>query len=65
MTRKKIEKQYNKLVSEIEEKIMYDGRGTVNRYICAEIIGFDILWHIEQKIKYNELRPYKHGGLVY
>lgn len=34
MTRKKIEKQYNKLVSEIEEKIMYDGRGTVDRYIC-------------------------------
>lgn len=21
----------------------------------------DILWHIEQKMKYNEMRPYRHG----
>lgn len=34
MTREQIEKQYNKLVSEIEEMKMYDGRGTVDRYIC-------------------------------
>lgn len=27
--------------------------------------NIDILWHIEQKIKYNELRPYKHGGKSY
>lgn len=27
--------------------------------------NIDILWHIEQKIKYNELRPYKHGGKAY
>ena len=27
--------------------------------------NIDILWHIEQKIKYNELRPYKHGGRTY
>lgn len=27
--------------------------------------NIDILWHIEQKIKYNELRPYKHGGKTY
>ena len=33
-SREQIEKQYNKLVSEIEEKKMYDGRGTVDRYIC-------------------------------
>ncbi len=40
--------------------------GILQEMCCiAEIIGFDILWHIEQKIKYNELRPYKHGGLVY
>lgn len=25
----------------------------------------DILWHIERKMKYNELRSYKHGGKVY
>ena len=25
----------------------------------------DILWHIEQKMKYNELRPFMHGGKAY
>ena len=25
----------------------------------------DIFWHIEHKMKYNELRPYKHGGKSY
>lgn len=25
----------------------------------------DIYWHIEQKMKYNELRPYKHGNKNY
>ena len=24
-------------------------------------LGIDLLWHIEQKMKYNEMRPYKHG----
>lgn len=24
-------------------------------------LGIDLLWHIEQKMKYNETRPYKHG----
>lgn len=23
--------------------------------------GIDLLWHIEQKMKYNEMRPYKHN----
>ena len=27
--------------------------------------GIDIMWHIEQKMKYNELRPYKHGDKSY
>lgn len=27
----------------------------------AKYLDIDILWHIEQKMKYNELRPYKHG----
>lgn len=35
--------------------------GILQEVCCiAEIIGFDLLWHIEQKMKYNELRPYKH-----
>ena len=25
----------------------------------------DIFWYIEQKMKYNELRPYKHGDKSY
>ena len=28
-------------------------------------LKIDILWHIEQKMKYNEKRPYKHGGKKY
>lgn len=27
--------------------------------------NIDIFWHIEQKMKYNELRPYKHGDKNY
>lgn len=41
------------------------------RVALMEIIGFcvkkdiDIFWYIEQKMKYNELRLYKHGGKTY
>lgn len=31
----------------------------------AQDIGIDIWQHIEWKVKYNELRPYKHGGKKY
>lgn len=27
--------------------------------------NIDIFWHIEQKMKYNELRPFMHGGKAY
>ena len=27
--------------------------------------NINIFWHIEQKMKYNELRPYKHGNKTY
>lgn len=27
----------------------------------CEYLNVDIIWHVEQKQKYNELRPYKHG----
>ena len=27
--------------------------------------NIDIFWHIEHKMKYNELRPYKHGDKSY
>ncbi len=32
-------------------------------FACAHNIDLD--WHIEQKMRYNELRPYKHGGKEY
>lgn len=31
----------------------------------AKVNDIDLLWHIEQKMKYNEMRPYKHGGKKY
>lgn len=39
--------------------------------VLNEIFAFcrdrniDIFWHIKQKMKYNELRPYKHGDKSY
>ena len=27
--------------------------------------GIDLWWHVEQKMRYNELRPYRHGGKAY
>lgn len=41
------------------------------RVALVEILVFcvqkeiDIFWYIEQKMKYNELRPYKHGDKSY
>lgn len=29
------------------------------------LLSEDIFWYIEQKMKYNELRPYKHGDKNY
>lgn len=31
----------------------------------AKSRGIDIFWFIKQKMKYNELRPYKHEGKAY
>lgn len=47
-------------------------RGTMNISDCvsfmfdwAQHLGIDLWQHIEWKMKYNELRPYKHGGKKY
>lgn len=32
-----------------------------NIYVIAYRRGIDLKWHIEQKMKYNEERPYKHN----
>lgn len=34
MKKKDIKKEYKKLVDGIEDSSMYDGRGTVDRYVC-------------------------------
>ena len=46
--------------------------GTMNISDCvsfmfdwAQHLGIDLWQHIEWKMKYNELRPYKHGGKKY
>lgn len=41
--------------------------GSILYYLFAVAyhLGIDLLWHIEQKMKYNEMRPYKHGGKKY
>lgn len=54
--------------------IITEKQHTVETKICAVLAsiirycqekGIDIEWHIEQKMKYNELRPYKHGNKKY
>lgn len=54
--------------------IITEEQHTVETKICAVLAsiirycqekGIDIEWHIEQKMKYNELRPYKHGNKKY
>lgn len=34
-------------------------------FIISKIKGFDLLWHIEQKMKYNRTRPRMHGNNKY
>ena len=29
--------------------------------VWAEVLGFDLEWHIREKMRYNESRPYKHN----
>lgn len=36
MKKEDIEKKYNELVNTIEPKLMYDGRGKVDRYTCED-----------------------------
>ena len=34
-------------------------------YCISKIKGFDLLWHIEQKMKYNRTRPRMHGNNIF
>ena len=65
---------YNRVVTLPEELYMVAG-SLLNVGPCEDILfsllviaksrGIDIEWHIEQKMKYNEFRPYKNGGKAY
>ena len=35
--------------------------GIVSILAICKVKNIDIMWHIEQKMKYNETRPYKHN----
>lgn len=39
----------------------YMGHVLVEIFVIAYRRGIDLKWHIEQKMKYNEERPYKHN----
>ena len=32
-------------------------------FVIADILSFDLIWHIKEKMEYNSLRKYKHGKL--
>ena len=34
-------------------------------FTLCKVRNIDIEWFIEQKMKYNKLRPYKHGNKQY
>ena len=57
-TQLKIEREYYPLNNMINGTLF-------SVFGLAKHLNIDILWHIEQKMKYNELRPYKHGNKRY
>ena len=47
-----------------KEKYSIKGRVLLSAQIIiklAETLGFDLEWHVRQKMRYNSLREYKHG----
>ena len=40
---------------EIPESLIY------SIFVIAGLYGIDLMWHIEEKMKYNEKREYRHG----
>ena len=53
----------NIFLVEDSQKAVYGVLSTVIAYCLWR--GIDLEWHIEQKMRYNELRDYKHGGKRY
>lgn len=65
MKKQQIRSKYNKLVSEIESRKIYDGRNTVDRYTC-EVCGNMIHTTYKDKgVTPFTIRCKKCGGTMY
>ena len=49
----------------LEDETTHIGEVLFMLLVIAKRRGIDIEWHVEQKMKYNELRTYRHGGKKY
>ena len=53
---------YQLFENEIKNTFQDEIADTIIRLLdIAAFKGIDIEWHIQQKMRYNKLRPYKHG----
>jgi len=63
------DKTFTENIFSIIKEIMYYEHSLGNQvndtfsqiFALADMLGIDLLWFIEQKMRYNELREYKHG----
>ena len=47
---------------EMEDQNMYFVKGVIKQCkLIAKLMDFDLEWHIEMKMRYNQGREYKHG----
>jgi hypothetical protein len=57
---------YHIRITDIKVKRLQDISDSVSfMFDWAHHLDIDLWQHIEWKTKYNELRPYKHGGKKY
>lgn len=42
----------------LEEQVNY---AITQVFVLADMLGIELFWYIEQKMRYNELRENKHG----
>lgn len=57
-------------ITNIDKSEDYWAEGSVSAWIASieawcNSHNIDLMWHVEQKMKYNALRSYKHGGKKY
>ena len=65
MNKETIKEQYDKLVNEIEGIKMYDGRGTVDRYICDTCGHMTHTTYKDKGVTPFTMRCDKCGGTMY